>query len=220
MSQCLETLQSISVIAASLAALWGIGAWRREYHGRRRIELAEEVLELFYRAKDAICHIRRPYGLPGEGSSQQPEKNGTESGGQTPDPTSAIVVERYDGHMEVFNRLHALRYRFMALEGKDKVRPFADLTKVANQILLNAGLRATLLRQGFPRQPDHAESYRKHLEEAESVIWQRDEDDPIAKEVDRIVEDAESICRPIIENRGWWDWIKRTDTRSKEPDHV
>lgn len=43
-------LESISVIVASAIAsftvIFGINAWKREYLGRRKIELAEEVLSV------------------------------------------------------------------------------------------------------------------------------------------------------------------------------
>jgi hypothetical protein len=54
----IDIAQIVSVLVASLVAIRGIQAWRREFVGKRRIELAEEVLALFYQAKDAIGWIR------------------------------------------------------------------------------------------------------------------------------------------------------------------
>jgi len=39
-----DILQGLAVIGASIAAVLGINAWKREHLGKRRIELAEEVL--------------------------------------------------------------------------------------------------------------------------------------------------------------------------------
>ena len=39
--------QSISITLAGLFAIYGFDAWRREFVGKRRMELAEEVLALF-----------------------------------------------------------------------------------------------------------------------------------------------------------------------------
>jgi hypothetical protein len=48
MESNIQILSSISVIIASWAAVYGIDAWKREFTGKRRIQLAEEALELFY----------------------------------------------------------------------------------------------------------------------------------------------------------------------------
>src|SRR6202046_1819895 len=42
------------------AALRGVNAWRIEALGRRKAELAEEVLAQFYRARDALIWARLP----------------------------------------------------------------------------------------------------------------------------------------------------------------
>jgi hypothetical protein len=51
----IDLIQGVSVIIASGMAFVGIKAWREEFVGKRRIELAEEVLALFYQAKDIIA---------------------------------------------------------------------------------------------------------------------------------------------------------------------
>ena len=38
----------VATIVAAGTAVWGICAWRREYTGKRRIDLAEDVLALIY----------------------------------------------------------------------------------------------------------------------------------------------------------------------------
>ena len=66
-----DIAQSASVILACLFAIYGIDAWRREFVGKRRMELAEEVLALFYQARDIIQSIRSPGGYVGEGQSRK-----------------------------------------------------------------------------------------------------------------------------------------------------
>ena len=61
----LEYLSQSAIIIASITAIYGINAWRREYRGKKDIDLAEETLALFYKAKDAISAIRnRMIALP------------------------------------------------------------------------------------------------------------------------------------------------------------
>ena len=53
-----ETATAISVVIAALSFVYGVSAWRREFVGKRRIELAEEVLALAYEIEEIIGSIR------------------------------------------------------------------------------------------------------------------------------------------------------------------
>lgn len=66
-----KILESLAVIAAALTAIIGISSWRREMRERREYELAEEILSLFYEARDKISAIRSPLVWSGEGKSRQ-----------------------------------------------------------------------------------------------------------------------------------------------------
>ena len=65
----------IAASVASFAVIYGVNAWRREYVGKRKIELAEEVLALFYEARDVISYIRNPFSVAGEGSTRNAAPN-------------------------------------------------------------------------------------------------------------------------------------------------
>ncbi|WP_230372302.1 hypothetical protein [Vibrio cholerae] len=62
--------KTIAVISACWAIVSGVGAWKREFIGKRRIELAEETLATFFEIKDAIAFIRSPFASVGEGESR------------------------------------------------------------------------------------------------------------------------------------------------------
>lgn len=47
-------VQMIAVISACWAIISGVGAWKREFIGKRQIELAEQVLAKFFEVKDAL----------------------------------------------------------------------------------------------------------------------------------------------------------------------
>jgi hypothetical protein len=67
-----DIIQSAAVTIASVVAIYGISAWKVEFLGKRRIELAEEVLALFYQVRDAIESIRGSFGYEGEGKTRKP----------------------------------------------------------------------------------------------------------------------------------------------------
>jgi hypothetical protein len=74
-------------ILAALSALAGIAlaqSWTTEREaGKRRMDLAEEVLTLFYEARDAIAYIRIHFGHTAEGRTRTREE------GETPEMTEA-----------------------------------------------------------------------------------------------------------------------------------
>jgi hypothetical protein len=94
METILQILQSVSIIIACWVAIFGINAWRREFIGKRRIELAEEVLGAFFAVKDAISYIRSPVSYTDEGSTRKKQNYETEE--ETKIMNRAyIVFERY-----------------------------------------------------------------------------------------------------------------------------
>jgi hypothetical protein len=118
-----EFLKDLSIIVASCTAIYGIGSWRREYVGKKRAELAEEVLCLFYEARDAVQHIRNPFSRSNEGSSRKAGEN------ETPEQKEAydrayVLFERFNTHIDLFSKMHSIRYRFMAQFGTDAGKPF------------------------------------------------------------------------------------------------
>jgi len=198
-----EIGQSVSLILASLFAIYGIDAWRREYVGKRRIELAEEVLALFYQARDIIGTIRSSFGYVGEGETRKPGPNENPEHKEALDQ-AYVLIERYNRHTEVFSRIHALRYRFMAQFGTDSMAPFEELNRVINELILSARRKARHSTQPERTLQSEEALERHHQEfiEIERVYYSGFEDDPISPRVNKIVGDIERVCRSVIESRG------------------
>jgi hypothetical protein len=98
---------------------------------------------------------------------------------------------------EFFDQLQARRYRFMALfrkQAREQVaKPYDDLFKIQVDVRSAA---ETLI-----------ENYRDYINKTPVYGWcewqvairRRGKDDPISKELDRIVVAIETICRPAIQ---------------------
>ena len=110
------------------AALRGVNAWRAETVGRRKAELAEEVLAQFYQAKDALTWARLPFG---DATAQAPGAEGDGRGAEA----MAAPIERLNQASQVFSGLQASRYRFMAYFGEEAAKPFDELRKVHNEVM-------------------------------------------------------------------------------------
>jgi len=197
-------MQSGSIILASLFAIYGIDAWHREFVGKRRIELAEEVLALFYQAQDIISSIRSPFGYGGEGETRKPGPNEKPEHKEALD-AAYVLIERYNRHIEVFSRIHALRYRFMAQQfGTHSSKPFDALNQVINELILAARRKARLstVPELVLRSDAAIEKHHQEFIESERVYYGGTEDDPIALKVKNVVAEIERICKPIIESHG------------------
>lgn len=196
-----QTLESLAVILAAIVAIYGINSWRREMRGRKEYQLGEEVLALFYEAKDKISAIRSPLAAVGEGQSRKAHSN------EKPEEKEAfdrafIVKERYQKNQELFNRLYALRYRFIAIFGGGKAKPFDDLANIIKEILIAAQMLgfywAHLSQTHLPRSEEKINKLIKERQKYEAVIWAGFEPDPIAPKVDEVISEIEKICEPIL----------------------
>lgn len=195
--------RDVSLTLTAWVAIYGIDSWRREFVWKRNVELAEEALALFYEARDVISYIRSPAAWGGEGQSRKKEPDETSEETRMLDATF-VAVERYNKHLELFSKLQALRYRFMAKLGHGAVKPFDDLRAQVNSIV-SASHVLYMMRRRAPLAGgrEHTEQYYAKLHKFESVIWEGlAEEDALKSAVDRAVTDLEAICRPIITSKG------------------
>jgi hypothetical protein len=193
-----DVITAISVAIAALAFVVGVNAWRREFVGKRRIELAENVLALFYEAQDAIREIRNPFGFVGEGATRKRSEHESEDEAKILD-NAYVVFERYQKREKLFAELRSMKYRFMATFGSNAGESFDELNMIINEIFSAAHILGTYYwkRQGRVRMSE--EEFQKHLEQMhkyESVFWSHTiVEDEIALRVQRAVEKIETIAR-------------------------
>jgi hypothetical protein len=198
LNEWIGIFQGVSVIAASIVAWWGIAAWRREFVGKRRIQLAEEVLALFYQAEEIIAWMRSPWTLSVESSKRKSES--IETPGQK-EINDAVYVfsKRFDS--ELFSRIRAIRYRFMALFGKDASAPFNELKSVLDQLQVALGAWARLSSLDTSKyNPEELERHEAGIERHGKVLWSS-EKDQITLQVENAVKNIDRICRPHIDRK-------------------
>jgi hypothetical protein len=207
-SDVAEFLKSASIVVASGVAIWGISAWRREHLGKKRLDTAEEMLSLFYQARDAIIEIRSPGSVASEASGRARAPYESEEDASIRD-RAYIPIARYQRQSELFGKLKSLRYRAMAQFGPHFGKPFDDLDRVIREILTATSTLANLWRSLGA--PENAERNRAFMLALEARIWAvTDMDgnpDAMASRVDAIVSEVEKLARPQIDRVfGGWSW--------------
>lgn len=204
-----DVITAVSVAIAALAFMAGINAWRREFVGKRRIELAENVLALFYEAQDAIREIRSPFSDIGEGSSRK------HSGPETEEETKIldqayIVFERHQKREKLFAELRSVKYRVMATFGSEAGEPFEELNSILNEIFV----AAYILGARYWRRQVHGEMSKeesKQMEKLEEVFWSSgQENDQVASRVQKAVEKIETIAKKeAAMSRSRWEQVSK-----------
>jgi hypothetical protein len=197
-----EGLKQIGILVAAWVAVYGIDSWRREHAGKRRIELAEDSLALFYEAADAIKHIRHPFGFSSETATV--ERGEKESDAEfTARKNASVVFVRYNQYKELFSKLYAMRYRFMAQIGKAEAKPFDDLHAIINEITGAARVLARLWMRDQFRAEQQWEQHQKQVEKYEAIFWEGlADEDPINPRVTAVIAEIEATCQSVISGKG------------------
>lgn len=191
-----EIFESLSVIIAAIVALYGIDSWRREVKWKRRYELAEETLSLFYEIQDVISVIRSPMSTSNEGKTRKRDENESEEDAELLDQ-AFTVIERYEKHKEPFHKLRAIKYRFITVFGRESEKPFNDVIDLINKIIRASNILGRRYWNDKGRGHLTEKQYLKHLEkreEYENIIWEDYEDDKITTELREIIGSVEFIC--------------------------
>ncbi len=201
-----DIIESISIIIAAIVAIIGINSWRKEAKWKRKYELAEEVLGLFYEAKEVIQYVRFPGSYIGEGNSRNGTIYETTEEKEILD-RAYITIERLEKNKEVFNKLRTLKFRFLAIfHDEEKAKePFErldyikkELTFASNQLGNRYWNKNKIAR--IMRAPEQNREFEfQQTEKFEKIIWEQSNgNDPITAELIVMTCKIEDICRKIL----------------------
>lgn len=194
MSDILEIFKSIGIIIASGAAIWGINSWRREAMWKRKYELAEEVLANMYEAHQAIQIIRSPFGFGEEGSSRRRGEN------ETPDESKIydqayVSRERFERNKRSLEKIQPLKFRFIALYGKDFSQHFDTFSSAINKIFFASDDIARVRLGQYASDNNMVSSI---LKESRQTLYSRPENDELESELKEAIDAIETKCQEVI----------------------
>ena len=141
----------------------------------------------------------------GEGSSR-PAVPGESDEAREQSELAYVVIERYNKNSELFSKLRAIRYRFMAQFGKDAAAPFDDFNRCVQKVISASSMLATYwpkrLRPGYNPESRHDRRVEESIERNESVLWEGfTNPDPIAPQIDAVLATLEAACRKAIDGK-------------------
>lgn len=187
--------QATAIGVTAYFASKSLNVWRRQLLGKRRIEVAEEVLVATYRVQSAINWIRNSGSFGNEGGSRP-------RGPSEPDEMTAtrdayfIPFERMrnqDGELAQFQKVKVLAQVYF---GPAAVSPFEAVIKSVNQVAIAARMLISSVEQ---RRGPGWERMSAMVERWEREIWGAD-DDEITKRVEKAVAEIEELCRSQLKD--------------------
>lgn len=173
---------AIGACLGGWSAIRGVNAWHDEVVGRRKAELAEEVLAQFYRARDVLVWAR----LPAEGARIEP------AGAPGHAPSLSSPVERLTVESQLFSELQASRYRFMAYFGQTSARPFDEVRAIHSEVVRSV---EALARDAGAL--DVASNHRRKVLR-QTIGWGGSDEDELSRRLDNAIAAIEGVCRPLI----------------------
>ncbi|WP_159817602.1 hypothetical protein [Cyanobium sp. Copco_Reservoir_LC18] len=215
MEQFVKFIEQISILVGIWAAIYGINSWRREHRGKRQIELAEDALALFYEARDAIAGMRHPVSFSGELDAIE-RGEGEPENVFTARRNASLIFVRYERNSELFNKIHAMRYRFMALIGKEQAKPFEDLRNIENDLFQAARMLARLWPRDHFRTKADRDKHFNQIVEFEEIFWGvGGEEDPIEPRIQSVIDEIEAVCSKVIVGKKSWSGRLRFSSADK-----
>ena len=175
-------MAGLATLIGGWAAIRGVGAWRSEIVGRRKAELAEDVLAQFYRARDVLIWARLP-DRPLELVPQADDRDRRHHSHASP-------IERLTHESALFSELQASRYRFMAYFGEDSVHPFEEMRAIHGEVMSSA--------ESLIRDPNELASDTERGRWEDAIGWVDDGDDTLARRLAETIAAVEHVCRPLI----------------------
>jgi hypothetical protein len=122
-----------AAMAGAAIAYLGLIKWHPESVGKRKVELAEDILAAVYRAREVISYART---LPfvNEGQTRPRREEETQEDAFQRDRIY-VAIERLQKEDELFATLQSKKHRAIAYFGQEAAKPFDDLQKQRNEII-------------------------------------------------------------------------------------
>jgi hypothetical protein len=195
-SSVANTLTALAALATAWIAFAGLRTWRAEMIGRRKADLAEEVLAGFYRVQSILTYVRSQASYSGEAKDRLGRESEEVELRRTLD-AYYIPVARINENSNYLSEFFALKHRFKAVFGGDASNEFNNIERVIRNVR-SASDRLTMAARQHSGSTAYSDRDQKIQAEREGVIYSCGEDDPINAEVSASIAKVEAICRPAI----------------------
>lgn len=177
-----------AAVCTTVFAWRALDKWRAETIGKRRLELAEDVLFSFYQVREIIQDARTAF----VDAREMVREEGV------PDEVARSAyyapIRRLRHSFDKITELRANRHRFAAVFGVEATAPWKEIERVLHDI---DAASDTLLRNRDQHVPPDAPEAQFYTDQRR-ILARRSEGDPITPRLDAAVAQVEAICVPLI----------------------
>ena len=184
-----DIVLAAAAVCTTFFAWRALDKWRTEALGKRRLELAEDVLSSFYQVREIIQDARAPLVLIGE---MVREKGVSDEVAGSP---YYAPMRRLGASFDKIADLRAKRHRFAAVFGIGATEPWSEIERVLLE--MRAASEALLDMRGQHIGPNDPSA--QFYEDQRRMLSRRSENDPIASRLDAAVAGIEQRCTPLIQ---------------------
>lgn len=186
-------------IITAAAALYGLRSWRQEMVGRRKAELAEEILASAYQYREVLKYIRSPFSSTDEGRTR-PVSSDEDKNEQEYKRMYFVTIERGIKQNEFISKFKAHKFRFMALFGAEAGKLFDEIDHVRIEAMNSASSLMDMYNQ---REEYNTPELRPLVKQWKANIgWGGvSKEDPLSDRVDEAIKKLEDICRPCLSDK-------------------
>lgn len=133
-------------LVSAVLLLYGVSQWRREFLGKRRLELAQDVISSIYELKDSIYDFRRTahIGFPADGNQIQRTSHF--------DPAIELLFSKVDN-------LRRMTPKVLAVFNEPLDKDMQQLNELAHKLRVAARMWA-LGKEQDPRSPQLQSDYK------------------------------------------------------------
>lgn len=185
-------IQVVAVAVTGYFASRGLNTWRHQLLGKRRLEVAEEMLLAAYKAQSTLLHVRNPMTF-GEGKSRPRDKDERPAQGDLKDMYFAPLA-RMQKLDDDFAQWSKVRFLADAYFGQDAAAPLDTIRRAYATVAIAGRMLLEMVGDVAPNDPSK--------KQWEAEIWNTQQpDDPITTSVAAAVRQVELVCRPHLRER-------------------
>lgn len=177
-----------AAVCTTVFAWQALDKWRTETIGKRRLELAEDVLFGFYQVREVIQDARTAIVDVRE---MVREKGVSDDVAKS---AHYAPIRRLRHSFDKIVDLRAKRHRFAAVFGVEATTPWNEIEKVLSEIDAASDALLRLRNEHVPPTDPSAQFY----EDQRKILARRSEGDPITPRLNAAVAQIEAVCAPLI----------------------
>ncbi|MCJ2093118.1 hypothetical protein MKK67_11510 [Methylobacterium sp. J-072] len=178
-----------AAISTAIVGWKALGKWRDETLGKRRLELAEDILATFYQMHEIIRNARvrvidAREAVNEDGSPSEIAMN-----------TYYAPIIRFHKSADKIAEFRTKRHRAAAVFGRQAVESWSAIERILTEIDIACGVLLALESDKLHPHDKNADFYV----EQRRIAFQCIDDDPIEPRIVSAIQTIEAICRPIIQ---------------------